>query len=192
MPNRTLTYYIGTSLDGFIAGPGGEFDALPIQPDVTAAMNELHPETVPTAYRGMVGLEDAPNKRYDTVLMGKGTYLPGLNEGNPSPYSHLKQYVFSSTLDPALAEDVDFVTADPLETVRDLKEQEGQGIWLCGGGLLAGALVSEIDEIIVKRYTVLFGTGIPMFAGAYEPVPFTLTETRTFDSGAAIQTYRKA
>jgi hypothetical protein len=31
-----------------------------------------------------------------------------------------------------------------------------------------------------------------MFAGAYVPTSFTLTGNRTFDSGAAIQTYRKA
>ncbi len=31
-----------------------------------------------------------------------------------------------------------------------------------------------------------------MFAGAYDPTGFTLVENRTFDSGAAVQTYRKA
>lgn len=39
-------------------------------------------------------------------------------------------------------------------------------IWLCGGGTLAGALINEIDEIVLKRYPVIVGTGISMFSGA--------------------------
>ncbi|MFG3339981.1 dihydrofolate reductase family protein [Glycomyces sp. NPDC048151] len=192
MANRELTYYVATSIDGYIAGPAGQFDAFPIPPDVSAAMNEARPETVPTAYRAPAGLADAPNRLYDTVLMGRGTYLPGLAEGHPSPYAHLRQYVFSSTLDPAIAEDVVFTAADPVAVVRDLKRQQGKGIWLCGGGRLAGALIGEIDEIVVKRYPLVFGGGIPMFAGTYVPTGFTLTDDRAFDSGAAVQTYRKA
>jgi dihydrofolate reductase len=192
LANRELTYYIAASIDGYIAAPDGAFNAFPMPPDVRDAMLEARPETVPTAYRAPAGVADAPNRLYDTVLMGKGTYLPGLNEGNPSPYAHLRQYVFSSTLDPALAEDVTFTTADPATSVRELKQEAGKGIWLCGGGKLAGALIGEIDEIVVKRYPVLFGGGIPMFAGAYAPTGFALAENRTFDSGAVLQTFRKA
>ncbi|WP_460539889.1 dihydrofolate reductase family protein [Glycomyces halotolerans] len=189
---RRLTYYVGASIDGYIAGPDGQFDCFPIEPDVMAAMNETRPEAVPTAYRDRAGIADAPNRLYDTVLMGRGTYLPGLREGNPSPYSHLRQYVFSSTLDPALAEDVTFVPDDALPFVRELKQAPGHGIWLCGGGKLAAALITEIDEIVVKRYPLLLGGGVSMFDGPYEPTRFVLTDDRTFDSGAAVQTYRKA
>jgi dihydrofolate reductase len=184
--NRLLTYYVGTSLDGRIAGPGGEFDALPIELDVAAAMNAERPETVPTAFRELAGLADAPNRLYDTVLMGAGTYRAG---GIPSPYAHLRQYVFSRTLEPN--GHVEVVADDPAEFVRDLKAREGKGIWLCGGGKLAAALIDEIDEIIVKRYPVLFGGGIPMLAGGFAPTTFRLTGNRAFDSGAAIHTYRK-
>ncbi len=188
---RELTYYIGATLDGYIAGPGGEYDQLPIEPDVTAHILELRPETVPTAMRGPLGLGDEPNRLYDTVLMGRGTYLPGLETGNPSPYSHLKQYVFSASLDPALAPDVTFVASDALKVVRELKEQEGQGIWLCGGGKLAASLVSEIDEIVLKRYPLVLGGGLPLFDGPYAPRRFDLVENRTFESGMSLQTYRK-
>ena len=34
--------------------------------------------------------------------------------------------------------------------------------------------------------------GIPMFASTYQPTRFTLTDHRTFPSGAAVPTYRKA
>ncbi|MEU6246226.1 dihydrofolate reductase family protein [Glycomyces sp. NPDC047010] len=187
---RELTYYIGATIDGYIAGPGGEFDRLPIEPDLSAHINALRPETIPTAFREPLGIADAPNRLYDTVIMGKGTYLPGLESGNPSPYSHLKQYVFSSMLDPALAPDVTFVAEDALKTVRELKRQEGQGIWLCGGGKLAAALVEEIDEIVLKRYPVVLGGGLPLFDGPYAPLRLDLVENLTFDSGMSLQTYR--
>ncbi|RRR97601.1 dihydrofolate reductase family protein [Glycomyces terrestris] len=188
---RELTYYVGATLDGYIAGPNGEYDRLPIEPDLVEFINEVRPETVPTAAREAVGLAGAPNRLYDTVIMGRGTYLPGLETGYPSPYAHLEQYVFSATLDPALAPDVTFVAGDAVATVRELKRREGKGIWLCGGGKLAASLVDEIDEIVLKRYPLVLGGGLPLFDGPYAPLRFDLVENRTFDSGMTVQTYRK-
>ena len=190
--NRELTYYIGTSLDGFIAGPEDQVEPLMVFADVLEAIKDEWPETLPTFARESFGIDDAPNRHWDTVVMGRRTYDPGLAMGVTSPYAHMEQYVFTTSLDADTDKDVDFVGGDPLELVRELKAREGKGIWLCGGANLASALIAEIDQIIVKRYPVLFGGGIPMFAGTYEPVGFTLTENRSFESGAAIQTYRKA
>ncbi|GAA1686926.1 dihydrofolate reductase family protein [Glycomyces endophyticus] len=187
---RELTYYIGATIDGYIAGPGGEFDQLPIEPDISAYINGLRPETIPTAFREPLGLADAPNLLYDTVLMGRGTYLPGLESGSPSPYAHLKQYVFSASLDPVLAPDVTFVAEHAVEVVRELKRQEGQGIWLCGGGKLAASLVDEIDEIVLKRYPLVLGGGLPLFDGPYAPLRFDLADKRVFESGMSVETYR--
>lgn len=192
MQTRELTYYIGTSLDGFIAGPNDEVEPLMVFADVLEAIKEEWPETLPGFARQSFGIDDAPNTHFDTLVMGRRTYDPGLALGVTSPYGHLEQYVFTGSLDADTDKDVNFVSGDPLELVRDLKAREGKGIWLCGGANLASALVPEIDRIIVKRYPVLFGGGIPMFAGAYRPTAFTLTENRVFDSGASIQTYRKA
>ncbi len=52
------------------------------------------PSTAASAH----GLADAPNLRFDTVVMGLGTYRPALDAGLTSPYAHLRQYVVSSTL----------------------------------------------------------------------------------------------
>jgi len=187
---RKLCYYVATTIDGFIAGPEGQFDFFPLEPDLMAAINAELPETVPTQFRAAVGLTDAPNLRFDTVVMGRGTYEPALKEGITSPYAHLRQYVFSRTLtgpDP----EVEIVSSDPVAFVRDLKRQEGLDIWLCGGASLAGQLRSEIDELVVKRYPVVIGAGIPMFAGPFDPARFAVTDTRPFESGAAVMTYTR-
>lgn len=190
--NRELTYYIGATIDGFIAGPEHQVEDFPLDADLLETIKTEWPETIPTHLREPLGLADAPNRNYDALIMGRGTYDPGLKMGITSPYAHLKQYVVSTTLGPETDPEVTFIESDPLAFVRDLKAQEGGGIWLCGGGKLAAALVDEIDQIIVKRYRVLIGGGIPMFDGPYAPKAFTLIENRSLESGASIQTYRKA
>ncbi|MEU4333840.1 dihydrofolate reductase family protein [Micromonospora lupini] len=187
---RKLTYYIATSVDGFIAGPDGEFDFFAFEGDLAAAILAEYPETLPTHAREPLGIASATNATFDTVLMGRATYEPALALGVTSPYAHLRQYVFSRTLaqrDPA----VEIVAGDPAEFVRDLKRQDGLGIWLCGGATLAGHLVGEIDELVVKRYPVVLGTGIPLFRAPFAVTGFALRDTRAFSTGATISTYAK-
>ncbi|MEH1167098.1 dihydrofolate reductase family protein [Micromonospora sp. CPCC 205539] len=187
---RKLTYYIATSLDGFIAGPDGEFDFFAFEGDLAAAILADYPETLPTHAREPLGIATAANATFDTVLMGRATYEPALALGVTSPYAHLRQYVFSRTLrqrDPA----VEIVAGEPAEFVRELKRQDGLGIWLCGGATLAGHLVDEIDELVIKRYPVVLGSGIPLFRAPFAVTGFALRDTRVFNTGATISTYAK-
>lgn len=201
---RKLVYYVAVTLDGYIAGPGGEIDFFPIPEDFITVILEELPETVPTHLRAHLGLSDVPNKRFDTVVMGRATYEIGVREGITSPYAPLRQYVVSTTLtsdDP----DVRIVSdEDPAALVRRLKAQEpepdegtdgaapaGGDIWLCGGGKLAGALRDEIDELVIKRSPRIAGAGIPMFDGEFEPVAFHPVNTRNFASGISVTTYAR-
>ncbi|MFJ3202517.1 dihydrofolate reductase family protein [Streptomyces sp. NPDC086989] len=190
---RRLTYYVATTLDGFVAGPDGRFDRFdlfPFEGDLAAALLAEYPETIPAHRRGPLGLDGVPNRRFDTVLMGRATYEHGLAAGVTSPYPHLKQYVFSRTLAP-LDPAVEVVGTDPVEFVRDLKGQEGEGIWLCGGAGLAGQLREEIDELVIRCYPVVIGSGIPLFDAPFRPDSFKLTDSRVFSTGAALTTYAK-
>ncbi|RBQ21020.1 dihydrofolate reductase [Spongiactinospora rosea] len=183
---RKLVYYVGVSLDGYIAGPGGEIDFYPLSDKMAAWINARYPEVVPTHIRAHVGLTDAPNRAFDTLVMGRGTYQPALDVSITSPYAHLRQYVVSSTLtidDPT----VELVPGDPIGLVRRLKaEDTGMDVYLAGGGNLAAALLPEIDEIVLKRYPVVAGAGVPMFAGGFQPTLFTPTHHESFDNGAQV------
>jgi dihydrofolate reductase len=185
-----LVYYIATTLDGFIAGPGGEFDFFPLEPDLMAALNEQFPETVPGHFRDQAGVTGVPNRRFGTVVMGRATYEVGLTEGVTSPYPVLRQIVFSRTLPPS--DEVEVVATDPAARVTDLKRTADRDIWLCGGAKLAGALYHQIDELIIKRYPVTAGAGLPLFSGTFAPARFEVTGRQAFPSGADILTCARA
>ncbi|MBU3064954.1 dihydrofolate reductase family protein [Nocardia sp. NEAU-G5] len=184
---RKLVYYVGVTLDGYIAGPQGEVDFAPLSEDLMAWFAECYPETLPTHVREHVGIPvDTPNRTIDTVLMGRGTYEPGLAIGADSPYNHLKQYIFSSTLAPVDNPQVEIVDTDPVHLVRQLKNEPGLDIWLCGGGNLAGQLIGEIDRMVLKSYPVLWGEGARALSGNFDPTRFTVTQRREFGSGVQV------
>ena len=181
---RKLVYYIAVSIDGYIAGPDGETEFYPTGDDMAVWMTAEYPETVPTHVRAAAGLGDLPNKTFDTLVMGRGTYHAG---GVTDPYAHLTSYVVSTTLGPV--DGIEVYAGDPVELVRELKAEDGQNIYLCGGGKLAGALLDEIDQLIVKSYPVVAGAGTPAFAGGFSPTNFKPTKHRSFDNGAYVTWY---
>lgn len=186
---RTLTYFIAVSLDGFIAGPGGEFDMFTFDGDFAAWVIEEYPETLPVHARAALGLADTAPRHFDTVLMGRRTLEPAFRAGLASGYPHLRQIVFSRTL-PVDQPEVEVVSTDPVATVQALKATEGEGLWLCGGAALAATVREQIDEVIIKRSPIVLGHGIPLFAGAYRPWPLQLQDVTTFDAGVVVEHYR--
>lgn len=190
---RDLTYFVALSLDGFIAGPDEEIDFYPTTPAYAEWMTAAYPDVIPSHLREAAGVADVPNKHFDTVVMGRGTYGPALREGIASPYAHMRQYVFSRTLGEPRDPGVEIVATDPVAKVRELKAEEGLlGIYLAGGGQLAGLLLPEIDKLIIKKYPVVAGSGIPAFAVDFQPTQFVLTGCQTFDNGCAVLSYDRA
>ena len=186
---RELTYYVAVTLDGFIAGPNGEFDFLLAEGDHRDVINERFNQTIPTQINEALGIP-TDGELFDTVLMGWNTYAVGL-PALPSPYRHLRQVVFTSRA-PEPVEGVEFVDGDPVETVRGLKAEEGKGIWLCGGGALAAALADEIDRLVLKINPVLIGEGIPLLGNRpFAPAAWQRTATTAFDSGVILAEYAR-
>jgi dihydrofolate reductase len=181
---RRLTYFVATTLDGFISRADGTFGDFPWDEAYVAALLESFPETFPARFRPGAPTR-ADNRRFDAVLMGRRTYEVGLREGIASPYPTLDQYVFSRTIRESLPEGVTLVRDEAAEFVARLKEQPGKAIWLCGGADLASVFFAAnlVDELIVKLNPVLFGSGIPLLGPADGPVELELTETFTHPSG---------
>jgi dihydrofolate reductase len=141
--SRRLRYQVAMSLDGFIAGPNGEFDWIVMDPAIDFAA--LYAE-------------------FDTAVMGRKTYEVMTAQGGHGAIPGLDVVVFSRTLPAATYPGVRIVNGDPRETVAELKAKSGRDIWLYGGGslfrsLLDAGLVDTVEPAVIP---VLLGAGIPL------------------------------
>ncbi|KAF0835891.1 dihydrofolate reductase family protein [Nocardia caishijiensis] len=188
---RKLTYFVASTIDGFIAAEDGSVNFFPVGGDHLPSIISQYPETLPTKVREARGV--APGNIYfDTVVMGRKTHDFGVRTGTASPYEHLRQLVVSTTMPEPPAPGVEVISGDPIAAVRDLKKQAGLGIWLCGGGELAQTLLPEIDQVFLKVCPVLLGTGRPLFGGGMklpEPERFRVITSRVYADGVAFLKY---
>ena len=82
---------------------------------------------------------------------------------------------------------------DPVGRIRELKAEQGLDLYLAGGATLAGALVDEVDDLVIKLYPVLAGSGVPFFSGAdFASRGLERVAAKSFDSGHVISEYRRA
>jgi dihydrofolate reductase len=138
---RRVRYSVAMTLDGYIAGPNGEFDWIVADPDIDFA---------------------AMFKAFDTILMGRKTYdVTRTHKGPGMP--GMSVYVLSRTLSPEDCPGV-VVARDPAPVVSKLKDRPGKDIWLFGGGDLFRSLLSAnlVDSVEVAIVPVLLGGGLPL------------------------------
>jgi dihydrofolate reductase len=187
---RNLTYFVACSVDGFIAHTDGSHDGFSYEAQYLSELFSAFPETVPSHLREVMGIT-AENQYFDVVLMGRKTYEVGLKDGITSPYSHLKQYLFSHSLQKSPDETVELVTGYAVELITKLKREMGKGIWLCGGAELATTLFSHhlIDQLILKVNPFLMGSGIPLFSGVIQQTALELSHSKTYDNGVLMLHY---
>ena len=186
---RKLTYFIAVSFDGFVSRLDGNIDDFAFDGEHVADLLQEFPETIPTHLRPHLDVShECPN--FDTVLMGRLTYEVGLLAGFGNPYQHLKQYVFSKSPKQAHDDAVHLVTSDPIDKVRKLKEEDGNGIWLCGGPTLASVILDEIDELVVKVNPFLMGSGKTLFASEFPKLDLIPTGFRNYDNGFSIRRFQ--
>jgi dihydrofolate reductase len=166
---RDLVYSVATSLDGFIAGPNGEFDWI-IQ-DPTMDFGEI--------FGG-----------FDTIVMGRRTYDSMLREGHSPKEFGMKVFVGSGTLDPGQYPDVTVIAADLAKTVAKLKDESGKAIWLFGGGGIFRSLLDAglVDRIEVSVIPILLGGGVPLVSPGH-PLRLQFKDSRTFPSGIVSLSY---
>lgn len=195
---RRLVYYVATTLDGFIAGPDGADPTgpggfWPVPEDYIGHLVAEYPETLPGPAREALSVT-AEGTRFDTVLEGRKSYGIGLAAGVTDAYPHLRHLVFSRTLKESPDPGVELVADDPVETVRELKRQEGKDIWLLGGAGLAESLYGEIDALVLKVGPLTIGSGIPLFSreAAFDPRTWELVDHTALKSGALFLTYTRA
>ena len=140
---RKVVYGGAMSLDGFIAGPNGEYDWIVMDPEIDFA---------------------AQMRRYDTFLIGRKTFeVMRKMAGSAPPTPGIRNFVFSRTLRP---EDCPNATlsGDAERVVAGLRTERGKDIALFGGGELFRSLLAAdlVDEVSVAVVPVLLGAGIAL------------------------------
>ena len=138
---RQLRYSVASSLDGFIAGPDGEYDWIVVDPEIDFA----------AMYAGFSGLVMG-RKSYDVYVATGG------GEGPALPV-----YVCSRTLPEGTRDGVTLIR-DAAAGVARLKQAEGKPLWLWGGGELFAELARAglVDGVDVAVIPVILGGGIPL------------------------------
>jgi dihydrofolate reductase len=158
---RKVVYGGAMSLDGFIAGPNGEYDWIVMDPELDFA---------------------AMTARFDTFLIGRKTFDAMRRMGSDAPPSPgIRNIVFSRTLRP---EDCPHATLsdDAHRAVADLRTQPGKDIALFGGGELFRSLLSAglVDEVGVSVIPVLLGGGIPFLPPPADRARLKLKKHRVY------------
>ncbi|MEV6248449.1 dihydrofolate reductase family protein [Streptomyces sp. NPDC051742] len=190
---RKLTYYIACTIDGFIGDPDGDASSMfkYTEGSYAATMAAEYPETFPTHAREILGVE-GENRHFDTVVQGVASYRLALDIGITSPYNHLREFVATRSLTESPHPNVELIADDLVGRIRELKAEDSPlDVWLCGGSTIAGELIDEIDELIIKTYPQVYGSGMPMFGAGFEPRDFELGAVRTFDNGVLVRTYTR-
>jgi len=164
--SRRLRYQVAVSLDGFIAGPNGDYDWIVMDPSID--FGALYAE-------------------FDTAVMGRKTYAVLTAQGGHGAMPGLDVLVFSRTLPPATHPGVRIVNDDPSAVVAALKSKPGRDIWLYGGGALFRSLLDAglVDTVEVAVIPVLLGAGIPLLPpGA--TTKLTLADKKTLPASGIV------
>ncbi len=168
MPQPVIAY-ITASLDGFIADRDGGVDWL--------QGAEGHDYGYAEFYAGI-----------DAVLVGSKTYEQVIGFDIDFPYADKPCYVFTSREDlPRAAPTVEFVAEDPATFVARLAEQDGRGLWACGGSRLLTTLwdAGLIDAIDLFVQPIVLGDGIPLLETPHASRRITLSQARSHPGGLA-------
>jgi dihydrofolate reductase len=167
---RKIKSYIAVSLNGKIAKPDGSVDWL---------------ESIPNPDKTDHGYVDF-YKSIDTTLQGYTTYNQVMSWGIDFPYAGKKNYVITRKKEMTNTEDVEFITKNHLEFIRQLKKEQGKDIWVIGGGQLNKMLLDAnlLDEIQVFVMPIILSEGIDLFGDLPQETNLSLVESRSFATGA--------
>ena len=169
---RKVVLFIGTSIDGYIAGEDGNTDWLYTDGDF--GYNEFY-------------------NSIDTTIMGFNTYH-FIKQFPEFPYPDKKNYVFTRKKRVIDNNPIEFVFGDVVDFIKKLKKKEGKNIWLVGGGQINSLLhnVNLIDQMIISIHPIALGDGIKLFPHEnLKRQQFKLVNHHLYDRGLIQLTYEK-
>jgi len=165
---RRLRYQVACSLDGYIAGTGGDFDW--ITPEPTFDFDALYAQ-------------------FDTLLMGRRTWEAV--QGMKDAFRGKRVVVASTSLRQEEHPGVEIIADNLQQRVGELLVSPGSDVWLYGGGhlfaeLLALDLVDTVEPAIIP---ILLGDGVPFLPSPAVRRRLNLTRHEVYPSGMVLLEY---
>ena len=173
MVTMTVSVFVGTSVDGFIARPNGDLDWLP------AGGGEPH------GYDEFMASVDA-------LVIGRKTFDKVLTF-EVWPYGDKRVIVLSNRpvdLSAAVGGVVEQMAGPPDAIISQLAASGARHLYIDGGITIQGFLrAGLIQRLIITRVPVLIGDGIPLFGSLPRDVRLRHAATRHYPSGLVQSEY---
>ncbi len=165
--SRRVRYQVAVSLDGFIAGPNGEYDWIVMDPAIDFA---------------------ALFKEFDTVIMGRKTYEVTTAQGGHGEMPGLEVVVFSRTLRPATYKGVRILERrSDVTCCRHSRRSQAATSGSSAAASFFRSLLQAglVDTVEVAVMPVLLGSGIPLLPpGA--TTKLTLVDQKTLPASGIV------
>jgi dihydrofolate reductase len=158
---RRICYSIAMSLDGYVAGPQGEYDWIVMDPEIDFA---------------------SVMDRFDAIVMGRKSFEASQQMGGGPGMPGVKVYVVSNTLKQDQHPEVHILAHDLKEEMTRMRNEPGKDLWLFGGGHLFRSLLEFglVDTVEVAVIPVLLGGGIPLLPNSNIRCKLKLKECKTY------------
>ena len=170
------TVFVGTSVDGFLARPNGDFDFLD------------HGGNVEHGYEAFMATVDA-------LVIGRGTFEVVL-KFETWPYGTKRVVVLSSRpldLSQVRGGVVEQMGGDPRAILSRLAADGVQHVYVDGGITIQRFLrAGLVQRLIISRVPVLIGQGIPLFGMLDADVHLEHVATRSYATGLVQSEYTVA
>jgi dihydrofolate reductase len=140
----------------------------------------------------------------NVLLFGRATYemmasfWPTQNAIDMMPevakgMNSAEKIVFSNTLKKAGWNNTRIVSGDIISEIKKLKQQPGSDMTILGSGSIITQFSNEglIDEYDIMLDPVALGAGTPLFNGLKHKLELQLTNTRKFNDGSMVLSYKR-
>ena len=180
-----LIYWMGVSVDGFIADREGEFGW-------TAPSEEQFRFNIELARE--LGGDVCGRRLYETMLVWETD--PSLREDERGAafadvWCAIPKVVFSRTLD-SVQGNARLAEASLAEEAAAALDATDKDVSIGGAGLAAQAIELDlVDELRMFHNPVVVGGGTPFLPPVTEAAPLGLIETRTFGSRVILERYER-
>ena len=182
---RKLKLQSQITVDGFVAGPGGELDWMTFDMDekLLSFINHLTDTS-------------------DTILLGRKMtegfikyWEHAITQPNSPEYSfaqkmvRMPKVVFSRSINRVEGQNVQVENHPIIDAVNRLKSQTGKDIVVYGGATFVSSLIENrlIDELNLFVNPVAIGKGMQIFS---QRTPLTLITSVGYTSGIVVNTYK--